>query len=175
LRKLLNPEDHEWLLKHDNSYKELWQLDAYSDFWLFCLYMDYEFYYTRRDVLEDVAREMQNLILPLNPEDELDILNVSLPPRTGKSYLATLICAWALGRFPAESIMRNTVTSALSDKFHGDLIKIFDGEVSNGKYTEVFRADTTKKSVNGIALRDAKQGVSYFGAGCGGAIIGFGA
>jgi predicted phage terminase large subunit-like protein len=172
---LLPPDDHEWLLQHDNDYKELWKLESYTSFWLFCLFMDYEFYYIRRSVLEPVAKAMQNLILPDSEENELDILNVSLPPRTGKSYLATLFCGWALGRFPKESIMRNTVTSALSDKFHNDLIKLFDGDVASGKYLDIFRVDTTKKSVTGIALREAKQGVSYFGAGCGGAIIGFGA
>lgn len=175
MKNLLPPDDHEWLIRHDTEYREYWKLEAYSNFWYFCLFMDYGFFYARRKVLEEVCRTMQNLILPDNPEDEIDIMNSSLPPRTGKSYACTLFCGWALGRFPKESIMRNTVTAQLSEKFHNDLIKLFDGDANGGRYAEVFRQDITKKSVKGITLRSAKQGVSYFGAGCGGAIIGFGA
>ncbi len=100
--KLLEPEKHDMLLELDPKYKELFALMAYDSFWHFCLYMDYKFYYSRREVLEDISYKMQCLLFPRVPEDELDILNVSLPPRTGKSYLCTLFCAWCLGHFPNE-------------------------------------------------------------------------
>jgi len=173
--KLYKPEDHKFLMTYDSQYKQMWLLDAYAEFWLYCLAMDYEFYYSRKDVLQEIAEEMQNLVAPINPDDEINILNVSLPPRTGKSYLATLFCAWSLGRFPNESIMRNTVTGTLSDKFHNDLIKVFIGDAGAKIHLDIFRVETAKLSMSGITLKDAKQGVSYFGAGVGGTIIGMGA
>ncbi len=174
--KLLEPEKHDMLLELDPKYKELFALMAYDSFWHFCLYMDYKFYYSRREVLEDISYKMQCLLFPRVPEDELDILNVSLPPRTGKSYLCTLFCAWCLGHFPNESIMRNTVTAKLYQKFSRDLIGMIKGETHRGRISEVFGLDLKTENVaDGWSLTTAKQGVSYFGAGVGGSIIGFGA
>lgn len=176
MNKLLTVESHNELIDLDPSYKELFALNAYDSFWHFCLYMDYDFYYSRRGVLQDIAYQMQCLILPLRPEDELDVLNVSLPPRTGKSYLCTLFCCWCLGHFPEESIMRNTVTANLYQKFSGDLISIINGETHRSRINDVFDLNLKTENVaKGWALKTSKQGVSYFGAGFNGSIIGYGA
>lgn len=171
---MLNPEEHKELIAIDQEYKELCILDAYSSFWAFCLYMDYGFYYSRRAVLEDIANTMQNLLLPNDPEDEIDEANVSICPRTGKSYITTLYASWSLGHFPQESIMRNSVTAKLYDKFSGDLLDIMQGNSHDGRYLDVFSVEFATTAKTGWKLKGAKQGVSYFGAGVGGSIIGFG-
>ena len=176
MNKLLSVDSHNELMALDPNYKELFVLNAFNSFWHFCLYMDYDFYYSRRKVLEDISYSMQCLIFPLKPEDEIDILNVSLPPRTGKSYLCTLFCAWCLGHFPDESIMRNTVTAKLYQKFSRDLISMIKSETHRGRIKDVFNLELKTENVaDGWTLKTAKQGVSYFGAGVGGSIIGFGA
>ena len=165
------------LIDIDPEYEELKLLEAYDSFWNFCLYMDYEFFTERQVILEKVAREMQNLIFPQKPEDEIDILNVSLPPRSGKSYMCTLFCTWLLGHFPQESIMRNTVTNKLYKKFSKDSIRIMKGDSHKGRYRDIFPKISfeSENIEDGWTLNSAASGISYFGAGIGGSIIGFGA
>lgn len=145
------------------------------DFWEFCLYMDNNFFTERAEILRPLAHEMQRLVKPLPPQTELDILNISLPPRTGKSYLATLFSAWCIGHYPKESIMRNSVTGQLYMKFSGDLIDIMTGQSHRDRYSNIFQVEFSTQSVTGWKLANAKQGVTYFGGGVGGTIIGMGA
>jgi predicted phage terminase large subunit-like protein len=168
--------EEEYLLLKEEERRE-----CIRNFWEYCLYMDFTFYDLRKDVLKPIAIDMQRLIDPLPGMTELDILNVSLPPRTGKSYLATMFASWALGKYPTESIMRNTVTGKLYKKFSNDLKDIIMGnthsdEAHVGKYSIIFpKVSLASTSVEGWKLTTSKQGVSYFGAGIEGNIIGFGA
>lgn len=151
--------------------EEIRKRKARNNFWSFCLYMDYDFFKEREAVLKQVAEAYQEI-----EEHKLDLLYVGMPPRTGKSYITTLFCAWVLGRHPEESVMRNTVTATLYSKFSDDLRAIMKGETHSSRYLDVFpgiRFRTDK--VEGWKLTTAKYGVSYFGAGVGGSIIGFGA
>jgi len=140
---------------------------ARRDFWQFCLYYDYAFF-SKREFLKPVAEAMQEI------EDGLiKSLSVSMPPRAGKSYITSLFCAWVLGRNPSESVMRNTCTASLYLKFAYDVRQIFRAD----KFTEVFptvKLSEDKKNLQGWNTNQAKM-VSYFGAGVGGTIIGFGA
>lgn len=172
---LTNDEYYE-LIDLDSDFRELKLLQAHVDFWEFCLYMDYGFYELREEVLKPIAKDMQRLVKPMPPETELDILNVSLPPRTGKSYICTLFCAWCFGNYPTESIMRNTVTAKLYFKFSSDLKSIISGEANNGRYSNVFpNIKMATSGLEGWRLTQSKQGISYYGAGIEGSIIGFGA
>ena len=140
---------------------------ARRDFWLFCLYMDSEFF-DKRKFLKDIADAMQEV-----EEGKIKSLAVSMPPRAGKSYVTSLFCAWTLGRNPKESVMRNTCTATLYVKFSYDVRAI----VKSDKFKEVFtdiRLSIDKSNLNGWNTNKAKM-VSYFGAGVGGTIIGFGA
>lgn len=149
---------------------------AKNNFWTFCLYMDEDFFNKRRDILKPIAQDMQRLVKPQVPQVELDILNVSLPPRTGKSYLCTLFCTWTLGHFPTESIMRNTVTNTLYNKFSKDAKRIMLGNSHRGRYFDIFpNLEFETTNIEGWTLEQSEQGVSYYGNGIGGAIIGFGA
>ena len=148
---------------------------ARREFWYFCLYMDKEFFTERQDILKTIAYDMQRLIRPIPPQSELDILNVSLPPRTGKSYLTTLFSAWAFGHNPTKSIMRNSVTERLYNKFSKDLIQIMSGNSHRNRYSNIFNIEFNTVAVGGWELKNSTQGISYFGGGVGGTIIGFGA
>jgi len=96
-----------------------------------------------------------------------------MPPRSGKSYLTTLAAAYFLGRRPEESVMRNSATATLYEKFSYDTRDIIKSDKFKSAFPGVGLSDD-KKSLTGWNLKQAKQ-VSYFGAGTGGTIIGFGA
>jgi predicted phage terminase large subunit-like protein len=139
---------------------------ARRNFWQFCLYYDKTFF-TKRAFLKPVAAAFQQI-----EDKEIKSLSVSMPPRAGKSYITSLYCAWSLGKTPTESVMRNTCTNSLYLKFSYDVRAIFKSD----KYMEVFktRLSNDKSNLTGWNTNSAKM-VSYFGAGVGGTIIGFGA
>lgn len=144
---------------------------ARNDFWAFCLYMDKDFF-LKRSFLELVALAFMR-VFEAYSNGIIRRLAVSMPPRAGKSYITSLFSAWMLGKFPTESLMRNTCSSTLYNKFSYDTRDI----VRSDKYKEVFteiRLKQDKQNVNGWSLETARQ-VSYFGSGVGGTIIGFGA
>ena len=136
------------------------------NFWQFCLYYEREFF-EGRPFLKEVADAFQRI-----EDGTIKSLSVSMPPRAGKSYLTSLFCAWTLGRNPSESVMRNTCTATLYVKFSYDVRAI----VSSDRFKEVFsiRLSEDKKNLQGWNTSKARM-VSYFGAGVGGTIIGFGA
>lgn len=137
------------------------------NFWLFCLYYDEEFY-SKRTFLKRIADAFQEIY-----EGRSKRLSVSMPPRAGKSYITSLFCAWILGKKPEGSVMRNCCTSTLYDKFSYDTREIIRSERYREVFPELFLSED-KQSLRGWNTNRAQQ-VSYFGAGVGGTIIGFGA
>ena len=145
--------------------------EARIDFWAFCLYMDKPFF-SKRPFLYIVAMAFMRVYEAFG-QGIIRRLAVSLPPRAGKSYLSSLFIAWMLGHFPEESVMRNSCSDTLYNKLSYDTRDI----IRSRKYTEVFpevKLKRDKQNVNGWNLETARQ-VSYFGAGVGGTVIGFGA
>ena len=136
-------------------------------FWRFCLYYDDEFF-SKRPFFKDIAQSFQDV-----EEGAIKSLSVSLPPRAGKSYLTSLLCAWTLGRNPTQSVMRNTCTATLYLKFSYDVRSILKSERFNAVFPEV-RLSDDKANLQGWNTNKSKQ-VGYFGSGVGGTIIGFGA
>jgi predicted phage terminase large subunit-like protein len=137
-------------------------------FKVFVEYFAPEFYLPRKQYLEEICDALQEIA-----DGKIKTLSVSLPPRFGKSYITTLFCAWMLGKHPTESLMRNTCTATLARKLSYDTREILKHE----KFTAVFpdvRLSDDKAAVDGWNTNHAKQ-VSYFCAGVGGTIIGFGA
>lgn len=138
-----------------------------NDFWEFCKYYDKDFF-LKRPFLKKVADAFMKV-----ESGEIKSLSVSLPPRGGKSYITSLFCAWALGRNPTESVMRNTCTATLFQKFSYDVRQIVKSE----KFALVFphvELSSDKANLQGWNTNQSRQ-VGYFGAGVGGTIIGFGA
>jgi predicted phage terminase large subunit-like protein len=83
-----------------------------------------------------------------------------------------MFSAWMLGKNPSGAVMRNSYSELLAYKFSYDV----RGMVSSDKYHAVFpdiKMSSNKGSVTGWNLETAKQ-VSYFCAGVGGSITGFG-
>jgi len=97
-------------------------------------------------------------------------LAISLPPRAGKSYIVSLFCAWLLGKYPLGSVMRNSYAAKLAEKFSKD---IRDGIIPSERFKEVFPGVVANGSIDAWSLATNPQ-PSYFCAGVGGAITGFG-
>lgn len=144
---------------------------AYLNFWEYCLYADYDFF-SRRPFLQEVAQAFQYVYEEYSKGISRKV-SVSMPPRAGKSYITSLFCAWWLGKFPELSVMRNTCTARLYDKFSYDVRSIIRSEKYRSVFPGVFLAGD-KQNLDGWNLSTSKQ-VGYFGAGVGGTIIGFGA
>ena len=136
-------------------------------FWHFCLYYDMEFF-SSRVFLKAIADGFQAI-----ENREIRSLSVLLPPRAGKSYITSLFCAWTIGRNPDKSVMRNTCTATLYLKFSYDVRAIVKNDLFKRIFPNVVLSDD-KASLQGWNTNSAKM-VSYFGAGVGGTIIGFGA
>ena len=142
-----------------------------TNFWLFCLYYDYEFF-SKRVFLKEVALAFQKVIDEYINGVAISV-SVSMPPRAGKSYIASLFSTYWLGRFPELSVMRNSCTATLYQKFSYDTRNI----IRSKRYTDIFtgvQLASDKQNLDGWNLSTSKQ-VGYFGAGVGGTIIGFGA
>lgn len=145
--------------------------EARNNFWAYCMYMDPEFF-AKRPFLKVIAYAFA-LVFAAYSAGKSYKLAVSLPPRGGKSYITSLFISWFLGHYPEESVMRNTCSDTLYIKLSYDTRDI----IRSKKYSEVFpeiRLRRDKQNVHGWSLTKARQ-VSYFGAGVGGTIIGFGA
>jgi len=143
------------------------RLGARGHFWAYCYYMNPEFFEKRR-FLKDIAIILNELI-----NGDLLRVSVSLPPRAGKSYLATLLASYTIGKFPEESVMRNSCTATLYNKFSYDVRDIVKSDKFKSVFPEV-NLKQDKQAVTGWNVDQAKQ-VTYFGNGVGGTIIGFGA
>jgi hypothetical protein len=154
------------------QHREILRIAARQHFWAFCCYFDFEFFAIKRRFLKEVAMSMQNVVDEYEKGNAIKI-SVSMPPRAGKSYITSLFAAYWLCRFPALSVMRNTCTGTLYDKFSYDTRALF----RTTKIKEIFpeiELQPDKQNVSGWNLTTSKQ-VGYFGAGVGGSIIGFGA
>lgn len=147
------------------------KLQARSDFWAYCLYMDPSFF-AKRHFLKKVAEAFMRVYLAFS-NNMIYRLAVSMPPRAGKSYISSLFISWMFGHFPEESVMRNCCADPLYNKLSYDTRDI----VRSRKFNEIFpeiRLKGDKQNVHGWSIEGARQ-VSYFGAGVGGTVIGFGA
>lgn len=138
-----------------------------EDFWQFCIFFDKEFFQSRR-FLREIADAFEDI-----EYNRIKSLSVSMPPRSGKSYITSIFCAWTLGRSPDQSVMRNTCTATLYVKFSYDVRAILKSDKFRSVFPEV-KLSFDKANLNGWNTNHSKQ-VAYFGAGVGGTIIGFGA
>lgn len=136
-------------------------------FWIFCQYYDPEFF-EKRPFLKEIADAFEDI-----EYKRIKSLSVSLPPRAGKSYITSLFCAWTIGKNPDQSVMRNTCTATLYIKFSYDVRAILKSDKWKNVFQDVKLSDD-KANLQGWNTNHAKM-VSYFGAGVGGTIIGFGA
>lgn len=145
--------------------------EARNDFWSYCLYTDPSFF-AKRPFLKKVAEAFMRVYVSFS-NGVIYRLAVSMPPRAGKSYISSLFISWMFGHFPEESVMRNCCADPLYNKLSYDTRDI----LRSRKFKEVFpeiKLKGDKQNVHGWSVDGARQ-VSYFGAGVGGTVIGFGA
>jgi predicted phage terminase large subunit-like protein len=140
---------------------------AKDNFVLFCYFYDYDFFKSR-PFLKEVAQAFQDIA-----DGKMETLSVSFPPRAGKSYITTLFCAWIIGKYPTESVMRNTCTARLAYKLSRDTRDILVGEKFQSVFPDV-KLSQDNKAMDGWSTNQSRN-VAYFGQGVGGTIIGFGA
>ena len=125
-------------------------------------------FFKQRSFLKEIADGFQ-----LIEHRKIKSLAVMMPPRAGKSYITSLFCAWTLGRSPEKSVMRNSCTSTLYLKFSYDVRNIVKSDLFREVFPTVTLSDD-KANLQGWNTNSSVM-VSYFGAGVGGTIIGFGA
>lgn len=141
-----------------------------SNFYLFCVYYDPDFFTPDKPHLKDLADALQNVYLK-----KILKLTISLPPRAGKSYTVSLFCAWLIGLEydkPDLSIMRNSYGQSLAEKFSYDIRDM----ISTDRYRNIFPLvllKSDKSKVSDWAILNSKES-TYFCAGVGGAITGKG-
>lgn len=161
------------MMSNENiSFEDILMSAAKRNFWAFCCYMDYDFFKNKRPFLYKVAFAFQQIID--NYRNGIAItVKVSMPPRAGKSYITSLFAVYWLAMFPELSVMRNSCTGRLYDKFSYDTRAILRTERFKALFPHIQLSDD-KQNLAGWNLKTSKQ-VAYFGAGVGGTIIGFGA
>ena len=145
---------------------------ARNHFWAFCCYYDEDFFRVKRRFFKEVAILFQTVVDEYRNGNAISI-SVSMPPRSGKSYITSLFAAYWLAQFPELSVMRNTCTATLYQKFSYDTRNIIRSDKFRTVFPEI-QMQPDKQNLDGWSLTTSKQ-VGYFGAGVGGTIIGFGA
>jgi len=135
-------------------------------FWEYLKWKDPGFFYDKKFILKELAALLEDVM-----RGNIKKLIISLPPRTGKSYVVSHFCAFWLGLDKTGSIMRNTCTDKLSEKFGLDIKNI----ITSLDFKRIFNVEmgTAKYGASEWALKSAKE-YSYFGAGVGGSVIGQG-
>ena len=155
--------------KHKEYIKEL----SLTDFWAFCCFYDFDFFINKPFFLLPVAEAFQTVIDEYRKGNAITV-SVSMPPRAGKSYITSLFAAYWLAQFPELSVMRNSCTSTLYQKFSYDTRAIIRSDKFRAVFPEIELSSDKQKFLTGANPKTSKQ-VGYFGSGVGGTIIGFGA
>ena len=102
---------------------------------------------------------------------EIDRLMIFMPPRHGKSELASKrFPAWYMGRNPNKQIITTSCTAELATTFGREVRNI----VANTEYGSVFKTRLTSDS-KAAGRWNTSDGGAYIAAGVGGSIIGKGA
>lgn len=105
-------------------------------------------------------------------EDKPARIIITMPPRHGKSRLATEIFpAWILGKDPTIPVITASYNFKLSEKFGGSTKDILASEI----YQSLFPGTLLRKDSRAKSNWGTVAGGKYIGAGVGGPITGFGA
>ena len=132
--------------------------------------MDSEFFTENKKHIKRVAPKLQKLA-----EHRLNKWNKfawMVPTRGGKSYTVHHLCAWTLGKYPEDSIMRNSYSDKLAWAFSRQIKAI----IQSPKYQTLFphvKLRQKQSAVDDWALETSKT-TAYFCAGVGGTINGKG-
>ena len=142
--------------------------ECQTNFYKFCVYMDSKFFTVGKPHLKLIADALQEVA-----DGKLNKLAISMPPRAGKSYIASLFCLWMIGKNPTKCIMRNSHTASLAEDFSFSIRDWMQSE----KFHEIFPTVELRKdrqSIEKWATTVSRQ-LTYFCAGVNGSITGKGA
>lgn len=133
-----------------------------------------KFYKKNRGYLVKLCNELQSFI-----ESDDEVLIVNMPPRHGKSYTATMLVEWILGKNKEAKIMTGSYNETLSTNFSKSVrntIQEERGDKDKVIYADVF-PDTSIKRGDGAANLWSLEGGynNYLATAPGGTATGFGA
>jgi len=128
-----------------------------------------EFAYPRYEaaaIHKQIAEQLERI-----ERGEIDRLMLLVPPRHGKSELASRrFPAWFLGRHPDKQFISASASATLAEDFGRDVRNL----IASQEYAQVF--DTRlSEDAQARGRWTTQQGGSYFATGVGGAIMGRGA
>ena len=139
-------------------------------FYAFCRYYDPTFFSDDKPHLKLICDALQEIT-----DGVTSHLMISMPPRSGKSYTASLWCAWTIGRGYRDSsisIMRNSYGQNLAEKFSYDIRTMLQARRFLDVFPEVaLKADHQR--IEDWAVTNASES-TYFCSGVGGGITGKG-
>ena len=103
--------------------------------------------------------------------DEVDRLMLLVPPRHGKSELASRrLPAWYLGRHPEQQFISASASATLAEDFGRDVRNL----IASPEYAQIFETRLSEDS-QAKGRWTTSEGGSYFATGVGGALMGRGA
>lgn len=119
--------------------------DAPYDFDSFLIYIEKDrepedkFYLPRRKQLKKIVEKLQALA-----DDKLDELFIAQPPRTGKTTLAIMFCAWIMGRNTEHPNLYSSYSDTITRSFYNGVMEILT-DADTYKYRDVFpKADIVR-------------------------------
>lgn len=112
-------------------------LDSYMLFMEWNREPEKRFWLPRRHVLMPVCQGFQDLA-----DDEIDILIVSLPPRSGKSTTGIFAMTWNMGRNPDDANVMSGYGDKLTVGFHSEALDLIAGD--DYRFHEVFPTSNLK-------------------------------
>lgn len=116
-------------------------------------------------------RRLANLLMDI-AEGKKDRITVSIPPRHGKSELASVIFpAWFLGKYPDKCIIMVSNTGDLATDFGGKVRNI----IASTEFQRIFPGVALSPSKKAAGRWDTTKGGEYFACGVGASIAGRGA
>lgn len=147
---------------------------ARRNFFRYCNLVAPKFYKPSRKYLVELCNELQSFI-----EGDDEVLIVNMPPRHGKSYTATMLVEWILGRNKDAKIMTGSYNETLSTNFSKSVrntIQEERGDQDKIIYNDIF-PDTKIKRGDGAANLWSLEGGynNYLATAPGGTATGFGA
>ena len=145
-----------------------------KSFYCFCRYMSPRFYKPERTYLRQFCEAMQNFI-----EGDRRVLIINMPPRHGKSYTASHLVEWLLGRDPTLKIMTGSYNETLSTRFSKmvrNTIQERRADSASIVYNDIFPATRIKEGDAAMNLWSLEGSDSnYLATSPGGTATGFGA
>lgn len=127
------------LLELYNLYVDVLRLLAPHDFASFNEYLELDedksqinrgFHHHRKEHMFEVYDSLNRMEI----YDELDVLLISLPPRTGKTTYGIRFLAWISGRHPEYTQLATSYSDSITSSFYTGVMEV----MLNERYTDVF-------------------------------------